>query len=128
MMPDQMLGKNMTATDPADVATLAMIEVVRQLADNGKVTNKLLDGMQVELRDVRERVIRIEAVEVHGTVKELRSDMNAIGDRVNVLEAAEDRRKGAVGFADALLKYGPFVIALITALFVLLVATKRIVL
>ena len=127
-MPDRAIHKIMTATDPADVAQLAMIEAMRQIADTGKATNRILEAVQSEVKDVRERVIRIEAVEVQGVMKEMRSDLTAAVVRIDALESAEDRRKGAVGFADALLKYGPFVIALITALFVVLVATKRIVL
>jgi hypothetical protein len=133
------LTKIMVATDPADVAQMAIIECLRQIADSNKTSNKLLEGMQAELRDVRERIIRIEATEFKTELnqakreidrlrKEAGQDHDALRFRVDALEAHKDRQDGGKAFADALLKYGPFVIALITALFVVLVATKRIVL
>lgn len=127
-MPDRTLGKIMTATDSADVAQLAMIEAMRQIADTGKNTNRILEAVQAEVKDVRERVIRIEATEFKALVAEVKMEVADNRKRIDRLEAHEDRRVGAVGFLDAMLKYGPFVIALVTALFVLLVATKRIVL
>lgn len=127
-MAEDRIQKIMMASDPADVAQLAMIEVMRQIADNGRATHRVLEGMQGELRDVRERVIRIEAVEVQGEIRDIRSDLTSAKDRIDRLESQEDQRKGAVGFADALTRYGPLVIAFVAALFVLLVATKRIVL
>jgi hypothetical protein len=130
------LTKIMVATDPADVAQMAIIECLRQIADNGKIANRQLEGMQAELRDVRERVIRIEASEfkaelnaVKAETERLRKeDLSRIAARVTALEMDKAERTGGTKFADALLKYGPFIIALITALFVVLVATKRIVL
>lgn len=135
-MPDRALGKIMTATEPADVAQMAMIECVRQLADNGKTMNKLLEGMQAELRDVRERVIRIEAsefkTELNTTKAEIdrlrKEDLRALDARVDALELDKAGRGGAKDFADLILKWGPFAIAMVTAVFVILVATKRIVL
>ena len=120
--------KIMTAMEPADVSQMAMIECVRQVADNGKTTNRLLEQMQVELRDVRERVIRIEAGQLEVEVDEVKQHMTSFRGRLEALEAKENQRAGARAAADALLKYGPFVIALMTALFILLVATGRIVL
>lgn len=121
-------GKIMTAMDPSDVSQMALIECVRQVADNGKTTNRLLEQMQVELRDVRERVIRIEAGQLEVEVSEVKQTQTSLRTRIEALEAKEYQRAGARAAADALLKYGPFVIALVSALFVLLVATGRIVL
>lgn len=135
MMPDR-IDKLMVATEPADVAQMAMIECVRQLADNGKVMNKLLEGMQTELRDVRERVIRIEASEfkteltaAKAEIDRLRQgEMKDLDARVTVLELDKAERTGGVKFADTLVKYGPVAAVLIGGLFVFLVATGRIVL
>jgi len=135
-MPDSRVDKLMVATEPADVAKMAMIECVRQLADNGKVMNKLLEGMQAELRDVRERVIRIEASEFKTELTAAKSeidrirqdDLKKIDTRVTALEMDRAERTGGAKFAEAILKYGPFVIAVLTALFIVLVATRRIVL
>jgi len=133
------MSKIMMATETADVAQLAMIECVRQLADNGKSMNKILEGMQTELRDVRERVIRIEASEFKAELgvakqeidrlrQEAKGDLAKLDDRVEKLETADHRRAGGQAFADAILKYGPFVIALATTLFIVLVAMGKIVL
>lgn len=129
------LSKIMTATDPADVATLAMIEAMRQLSDNGKTTNRILEGMQVELKDVRERVIRIEAAEHKDALvkaeqrmedRHIRLDARVedMSDRVDKLEAAEDRRKGALGLADWFWRNWPAVIGFV-ALIAVLAATGR---
>lgn len=133
-MPD---GKIMTALDTTDVAQMALIEAMRSLADSGKKTASAVESVQVEIRDVRERLIRIEATEFKAEIgqakreierlrKEALSEMEATKRRVDVLEADKDRRDGGAAFAGAVLKYGPFVIALITALFVVLLATRQI--
>jgi predicted nuclease with TOPRIM domain len=127
-MVDQSLGKIMTATDPADVAQLAMIEALRSIADSGQKTAKVLEAVQTEVRDVRERLIRIEAAELKSELGQNKREIERLKTRVDTLEAYRDRQDGGKAFADALLKYGPFLIALVSALFVLLVATGRIVL
>lgn len=127
-MPERTIEKIMTATEPADVAQLAVIECLRQIADNGKKTNAVLDGMQAEVRDVRERVIRIEERKLDHVLRELKGDHLKLCDRVDVLEQKEDQRAGAKGALDAMVKYGPVAIAIVTALFVVLVASGRIVL
>ena len=137
-MPDPM-SKIMAATEPADVAQMAVIECLRQIADNGKKTAAVLEGVQSEVRDVRERLIRIEASEFKAELTnakaeivrlraEAKDDLNALENRIDRLEAKDHRSEGGKEFADAILKYGPFVIAIVTALFILLVATKKIVL
>lgn len=138
-MPERTINKIMTATEPADVATMAMIECLRQIADGNKKMSEVLEGVQVEVRDVRERLIRIEASDITSDViqaraelaevrAEAKADRDALRTRVEKLEAKESEREGGKAAADALLKYGPFVIAIVTALFVILVATKEIVL
>ena len=135
-MPQRAISKIMTATEPADVAQMAMIECLRQIADGNKKLNSVLEGMQVEIRDVRERLIRIEAsefkVELSSAKAEIdrlrKEDVKGLESRIHALETKDHKRDGAKGFADAILKYGPFIIALVTALFVVLVATRKIIL
>mgnify|MGYP006203037635 CR=1 FL=1 len=62
-MPERSIHKIMTATEPADVAQLAVIECLRSIADSNQKTAAVLEGVQTEVRDVRERLIRIEAPE-----------------------------------------------------------------
>lgn len=138
-MPDRAINKIMTATEPADVATMAMIECLRQIADGNKKMGQVLEGIQVEVRDVRERLIKIEASELGVDVaqaraelaevrKEAREEREKLKARIEKLEARDHERLGASKAADALLKYGPFAIAIVTAVFLFLVATKEIVL
>lgn len=135
-MPERTISKIMAATETADVARMAMIEAIRQLGDNGKATNEILKGMQAELRDVRERVIRIEASEYSGALKKTERDLkdtiirvdtrvDDLGERVDKLEAAEDRRKGALGLVEWFTRNWPAVIGF-AALVGVLVATGRI--
>lgn len=117
-MPEREISKIMTATDTADVAQLAMIEALRSIADSGKKTAQVLEGVQSEVRDIRERLIRMEAERIDETVQEIER-------RVAKLEAAENRREGMVAFAEALKNYGPLMAVLISSLVVLLVVTGR---
>lgn len=124
-MPERKLNQIMAATDAADVATLAMIEAVRQLADNGKATNRILEGMQVELRDVRERVIRIEAAEYKGSIEKMDDRCCTLEERIDKLEASEHRRQGALGLVEWMGRNWPALIGFV-GLIVLLVMTGRI--
>ena len=143
MAETEAFQKIMTATEPADVAQMALIECVRQIADNGKQTNRLLEGMQAEVRDVRERVIRIEASELQADIAELKTDSArsrseaaaeraALRTRIEKLETRnaerDAERTGARNTGELIHKWGPFAIAIITALFIVLVATGRLVL
>lgn len=130
-MPDRSLGKIMAATDPADVATMAMIETMRQIADNGKATNRILEAVQAEVKDVRERVIRIEANRLETEVEEVKAEVATVkreaaterGElrrRIEVLEADKNRRDGAFGLVEwasrnwpAIIGYGALVALLL---------------
>ena len=122
-MSDQM-SKIMMATDNADVAQLAMIEAVRQIGDNGKATNKLLEGMQTELRDVRERVIRIEASEYKNTIIKVDARVDDLDERVVKLEADKHRRDGALNLVEWFGRNWPAMIGF-AGLIGLLLATGR---
>lgn len=123
-MTERTIKQIMAATDTADVAQMATIEAIRQLADNGKRTNQILEGMQVELRDVRERVIRIEASEFKNTLIKVDTRVDDLGERVDRLEAAEDRRKGALGLVEWIGRNWPAMIGF-AGLMALLAATGR---
>lgn len=124
-MPDRAIQKIMAATDTADVAQLAMIEAMRQLGDNGKATNRILEGMQVELKDVRERVIRIEASETKEAVIKVDARVDELDDRVTVLEAAELRRDGALRLTNWTLRNWPAIIGYIVLAAIVLFANGR---
>lgn len=115
-MPENAIHKIMTATEPADVATMAMIECLRQIADGNKKLNSVLEGMQVEVRDVRERLIRIEASEfkvelstAKAEIERLRKeDVAKLDLRLEALETDKHRREGAISLVEWLGKHWPF--------------------
>lgn len=71
-----------------------------------------------EVRDVRESVIRIEAVNVTGRVERLERE-------VDELKADKDKRDGATGAANWLLKNLPTIGAILVAVFASIVLTLR---
>jgi hypothetical protein len=133
-MPDR-LEKIMTATETADVAQLAMIEAMRQIADTGKATNRILEAVQTEVKDVRERVIRIEASELatdvasaKAEIANLRSESTGARERLRAriekLELRDAERNGGTKLADAFARYWPLMVMLIGA--IVLVATGKV--
>lgn len=66
------------------------VEAFRQIADGIKLLN-------TDMRDVRERLIRIESNQLDRTVK-------SHGDRIDALERDRDTQKGAQGAVLAILK------------------------
>lgn len=76
------------------------VEAFRQIADGIK-------GLNTDMRDVRERLIRIESNQLDRTVQEHTA-------RIVALETDKNRRDGAMGFGGWLLK-SPLVGWLVTA-------------
>jgi|SRR5690349_14923982 len=66
------------------------VEAFRQIADGIK-------GLNTDMRDVRERLIRIESNQLDRTVQEHTT-------RITALETDKNRRDGAMGFGGWLLK------------------------
>lgn len=120
------VDKIMTQVGDVDVAQLAVIECLRQIADGNKKTGQVLEGMQVELRDVRERIIRIEAAEYKMEMLEVRQGCEQLESRVELLEKEKFRREGAVSAYGWFLKSWPTVIALLSLMIVVLVANGKI--
>lgn len=133
-MPEHSIHKIMTATEPADVAQMAVIECLRQIADGNKKLNSVLEGMQTEIRDVRERLIRIEASEfkaelahAKNEIERLRKeDLKTIDARVGALELDRGRREGAIGVVNWSFKNWPGVVGFIALVMIVLVATGRV--
>jgi hypothetical protein len=133
-MPEQTIHKIMTATEPADVATMAMIEAMRQIADTGKATNRILEAVQSEVKDVRERVIRIEATEfkaelnaTRGEIDRLREgEISRLDTRVSALEMHKAEQTGGIKTASAIKDYGPILLAIVGAVVFALLATGKV--
>lgn len=66
------------------------VEAFRQIAHG-------IEGLNKDMRDVRERLIRIESNQLDRTVK-------SHADRIDALERKEDKRDGAAGAFNAILK------------------------
>jgi hypothetical protein len=135
-MPDRAIHKIMTATEPADVAQMAVIECLRQIADANKKTGQVLEGMQTELRDVRERVIRIEASEFKAEVQQTKAEIAEaralvnteiaeLEARVVVLEVDKNRRDGAISGWEYLLKSWPALVGFVAVIVVVLLANGK---
>jgi hypothetical protein len=124
----------MTPTEPVDVAQMAMIECLRQIADGNKKLGTVLEGMQSEIRDVRERLIRIEASEfkaeltsAKNEIERLRKeDLKAMDARVDALELDKGRRDGVISAWDWLLKSWPALVGFIGLVVAVLLANGRI--
>jgi hypothetical protein len=113
----------LTSAQPADVAQLALIEAVRKVGDGQIRIADTMKMMQQEFReerkvlaDVRERVIRIESNKLDRTVEQIREDLDAARDEINTLKMDKARRDGAVGAAEWLSRFGPWLLALAMAI------------
>lgn len=123
-MPDQKIRQIMTAMDPSDVSQMAMIECLRSIADGNKKLGQLFEGLQVEVRDVRERVIRIEASEFKVEVAEAKAAVaaakheadlhhEALEKRIQSLEADKNRRDGALSLVEWVGRNWPAIIGFV---------------
>lgn len=122
-MPDT--PEFMTPARSTDVALSAMIETQRAIADSVKAAAKTMEGMQAEMRamggevrDVRERVVRIEAVAVDKRVAELEKD-------VDLLKADKAGRDSVSKFAETVRRWMPSAVAIIFVIILFLRATGR---
>ena len=125
-MPERSIHKIMTATEPADVAQLAVIECLRSIADSNQKTAAVLEGVQTEVRDVRERLIRIEASRFETEVVELKTEVNELKHEVATLKLKEARQDGVVSAWDWLIKSWPNLIGFAVLIGIVLVATGKV--
>ena len=99
----------------ADAVAEMNIHALRQISDGLAATNRAMSAFGDDLKDVRERVIRIEERDVKGEIQELRAEHKAIGLRVDALERVKDRQDGALGAGNWLAKYAPWLLAVVAA-------------
>lgn len=91
----------------------AELLTLRQIADFMGVTGRQLEKLSETMTDTRERVIRVENSGLKEEVAEIKGDMKAMGTRVEVLEKDYNQRIGATKLAEAIHKFGPWLLALI---------------
>jgi hypothetical protein len=105
-------------------------EVLHQLADNTAQTARTLDAIVADLKDVRERVIRLEASDVKRSVEKLelrlkeiethKADAIVAADlesRINALESERDQVKGVSALIGWLSKNAPWLAAALIGAF-----------
>lgn len=120
--PDEVM---MPVTKPQALQQIE-IQVLRQISDTLVAQGKSLTTMTERLHDVRERLIRIESQEMSKKLEQVEreaatarekivGDLNKACDRINTLEAAQDRRSGAVGLVEWFAKYTPWLVAILAA-------------
>lgn len=125
-MPEEKIRQIMSAQTTADAAQMATIECLRALADGNKKLNTILEGVQAEIRDVRERLIRIEAAEFKSEIVAVKREIGDLRDEVDELKLTESRHAGERSAATWLFKNWPAIIAWVGMLAVVLLANGKV--
>lgn len=84
------------------------ITVLRQMGENIAAQTRHLEDLSKDVRDVRERVIRIEA-------RETEKDVEALEQRVKALEDSRSQVRGVAAFGAWLAQSAPWLLAGILA-------------
>lgn len=98
-----------------EAVAMAEIHALRQISDALQTTNQNLTVLAADVKDVRERVIRIESQDMRGQIIELRGDLKAACIRIDALEATRDRQAGALSVGGWISKYAPWLVAIFMA-------------
>lgn len=109
-----------------DAVAMAEIHALRQISDALQATNRSLLSLSDDVKDVRERVIKIEAKDVDAKITEYRgecratcaaltSDLKAACLRIDQLESIRDKQNGAMSVGAWLAKNAPWLLAGIAA-------------
>jgi len=125
-------GEIFTPMNDDQLGRLSLIEAIRantdavdRLARYGERQEKKLDDIGVQLGKIDTRLTVIERSTLREEVKKNRDEIEALDGRVRSLELEREQRRGAIGALEAARKYGPLLIILLTAFFVLMFATGR---
>lgn len=99
-----------------EIHALRQISAALAATNKGlETTNRSLDRLVSDVRDVRERVIHIEAQDVKGEVREAKAEVKAMALRIDALESVRDRQSGAMGVGAWMSKHAPWLVALLMA-------------
>ncbi|KQW79703.1 hypothetical protein [Brevundimonas sp. Root1279] len=88
------------------------LHALRQISDSLSATNNSLATLANDVKDVRERVIRMEGEDVKGDLREVKADLRAACKRLDDLETIRDRQAGALSVGGWLSKYFPWLFGL----------------
>lgn len=97
----------MRAGDPNDLRF--QFEIIRQLAENGRVMAQNISDVQKTQVAMLERLAKIESNTVNETVAKLDTRVETMTLRVDKLEQFEDRRAGETAMKAAVIKWWPVI-------------------
>ena len=86
------------------ISRMAEIEAIRSLSN---AVSALRDDMREDkkiLQEVRDSLTRLEGADHPTKIRENRKAIDALGVRVSALEAAQNKREGAVGLTQVIMK------------------------
>lgn len=104
----------MPVSKPDAVAEMHL-HALRQISDSLSMTNSTMASLAADVKDVRERVTRMEGEDVKGDLRELKADMRAACKRIDDLETIRDRQAGVLSVGGWISKYAPWLVALVMA-------------
>lgn len=111
---------------PEDKAIhLLEIEALRQITDNLKGLNSKMDDQGKAIHGIDVRLARIESNRIDDDVSALGGRVDRLCDRVDALETDKDRRDGALGAWDRLVKSWPTLVGVIVIIVTVLLANGR---
>lgn len=89
--------------------TRFQFEIIKQLAENGRVLAQSLKEVQGTQVVMLERLVRIESNTVNESVAKLETRVDVMASKVDKLEQLEDRRAGESAVKAAFVKWWPVI-------------------
>lgn len=124
MMPDQF--REQTTGQTADDIRF-QFEIIKQLAESMREQTAVTRGMQEDIRTIfgaqsktNERLAAIEANRVNETVAKLEGRFDSAIDRIDKLEAVNDRNEGITGARRAVIYWWPAIASAVAVVVILL--------
>lgn len=109
-------GEVLMPTGMSEAWQQAQVLAMRQLGELVAAQTKRLDSQTELMMDMRDRLIRLEAQEVHKDVEALRGELKAAQARIGLLESQRDRVQGVAAFTTWLGKNAPWFLAMFAAI------------
>lgn len=113
------------------IGRLALIEAVRACTDavtrmghHAETQDNELKAIGKTLGEMNTRLALLENSSLKLQVERNVTTIERLSDRVDALEKAEDRRSGAMGFGEALVRWWPTVVLFVAVIAVLVVTGK----
>lgn len=91
------------------------LELLRQIGNTVEAMRREQGDDRKMLSDIDRRMIRFESVQYGEDIKRLEAGIEALKIQVGALKTAEDKRDGAIGFAEWASKHMPWLFAIALA-------------